>query len=159
MRYRILGLAAVTAAILTLAFLQLFGGSDRVEDAVDTPAPVDDRLATICSQPLAPLGQGPITKQYFEVVAADIDSVISAAEQGDVDGAYVAFFPGLHGLTHNVDGPLRDSNDDLATALCIAVAQIEAEFAFGGEAATIAEEAESIRELLRQVAAELELGE
>ncbi len=151
MRYLILGLAVAAAAILTLVFLEPFGGSGRVEDAVDTESPG----TSICDQPLPALGSGQVNEEQFNMADAASDLVIRLADEGDVDGAYIAFFPGVHDLTHNVDGPLRDSNDDLAIRLCIAVAQIEAEFAFGGEAATVAEEAEGIRDLLRQAAAEL----
>jgi hypothetical protein len=151
MRYLILGLAVAVAAILTLVFLEPFGGSDRVEDAVDTGSPGTN----ICDRPLPALGSGQITKEKFDTVDAGMDRVIPLAAEGDVIGAQVVFFSEVHDFTHDVDGPLRDSNDDLAKGLCKAVAQIEAEFAFGGEAATIAEEAEGIRDLLRRTAAEM----
>ncbi|MEE8386856.1 MAG: hypothetical protein V3S01_13155, partial [Dehalococcoidia bacterium] len=152
MRYLILGLAVAVAAILTLVFLEPFGGSDGVED---TGSPGTN----ICDRPLPALGSGQITKEQFDTVDAGMDLVISLAAEGDVSRAQEAFFSVVHDFTHDVDGPLRDSNDDLAKRLCKAVAQIETEFAFGGEAATIAEESESIRDLLRQAAAEMGFDE
>ncbi len=151
MRYPILGLAVATAAILTLVFLEPFGGSDRVEDAVDT----ESSGTNICDRPLPALGSGQINEEKFNTVDGGMDLVIRLAAAGDVSRAQVAFFSVVHDFTHDVDGPLRDSNDNLAIRLCKAVAQIEAEFAFGGEAATVAEEAEGIRDLLRQAAAEM----
>ena len=151
MRYLILGLAVTTAAILTLLYLELFGDSDRVEVVQDT----ESSGTNICDQPLPALGSGLVNEEQFDTADASINRVIRLADEGDLDGAQIAFFPAVHDLTHNVDGPLRDSNDDLAKRLCKAVAQIEAEFAFGGEAATVAEEAVGIRELLRETAAEL----
>jgi hypothetical protein len=154
MRYLILGLAVAAAAILALAVLEPFGGSnevEEVEDAVDTGS----SGTNICDRPLPALGSGQVNEEQFDTVDAGMDQVIRLAAEGDVIGAQVVFLSEVHDFTHDADAPLRDSNDDLAKALCNAVAQIEAEFAFGGEGVTIAEEAEGIRDLLRQAAAEM----
>jgi hypothetical protein len=107
---------------------------------------------------LPALGSGPTTQERFDISDADMDQVIALAGQGDLTGAHTAFFYGdarVHDYTHDIDGPLRKSNNSLAKELCNAVAQMEAEFAFRGEAATIAALADGVRDLLRQAAREM----
>jgi hypothetical protein len=142
MRYLILGLAVAGAVFLGIAILKPFGGSDGAQD-------------NLCDRPLAAIGSGQIGQEQFDSADAGMEQVIALAQQGDVDGAQVAFFSKVHNFTHDVDQPLRDKNEESAKGLCRAVVQIEAEFAFGGEAPTVAAEAEGIRDLLGQAAEEL----
>lgn len=142
MRYLILGLAAAGAVFLGIVLLNPFGGSDGAED-------------NLCDRPLLAIGSGQVSQEQFDTADAGMEQVITLAQRGDVDGAQLAFFSEVHNFTHNVDSPLRDKNEELAKKLCRAVVQIEAEFAFSGEAPTVAAEAEGIRDLLGQATAEL----
>jgi hypothetical protein len=156
MRYLALGLtlAGVALLALVLSVLGPFDGSDDDEDAVGTAGPGSN----VCDRPLPALGSGPISQERFDKSDADMDQAITLAGRGDVLGAHTAFFYGdalVHDYTHDIDGPLRERNEDLAKALCNRVAQIEAEFAFRGQSATIAAQAEDIRNLLRQAAREM----
>lgn len=108
-----------------------------------------------CDQPLPPLSAGPLTEEDFRIAELGADRVAELARQGNVNAASNWFFTQVHAFTHNVDQPLRAENDELAKGLCRAVLQIESELLSGGDAATIAEEAAVIGDLIRQAAAEL----
>ncbi len=139
-----LAVAAAFSGLFFLASAQFGSGGEQ-------------EAPNLCDRPLPPLSPGPIGKQDFDMARAGMEGVIGIANQGDIASARNAFFLRVHDFTHNVDGPLRAKDDGLAKELCRAVAQIEVEFLSPTprEAATIAEHAQGIRELLRQAAAVL----
>ena len=136
--------AAAFSGLLFLGSAQFGGGGGQ-------------EAPNLCDRPLPPLSPGAVGKRDFDMAHDGMERVIGMANQGDIASARNAFFLRVHDFTHNVDGPLRAKDDGLAKALCRAVAQIEVEFLSSTprEAATIAEHAEGIRDLLRQAAAAL----
>lgn len=109
----------------------------------------------VCDRPLAPLGDGEISQIAFQAEEVGLTNVIEAASAGNVDAAEQAFSytdnGAVHNFTHNVDGPLREVDEELAKELCEAVRDIEEEF-LDRRADRVAIEATRIRELVRDAA-------
>lgn len=105
-----------------------------------------------CDKPLASLGQSPVTAEEFQAVDDGLEQVVAAANLGALAGAENSFFGRVHSFTHNVDPPLRQTDPALAKTLCRGVLALENEFSIGRRTETIATEAESVRQILRQAA-------
>lgn len=59
---------------------------------------------------------------------------------------------GVHNFTHNVDGPVRDKDEDLAKELCEAVIELEEDFASHASSFDTSLDAQRLRDLLREAA-------
>jgi len=105
---------------------------------------------TSCDQPLAPLGESPITAAEFAAVDQGLAQTAAAARMGDLTGAENSFFGRVHNFTHNVDPPLRAKDRELAKRLCESVFNLEREFAIERRPEQIALEAENIKQILKQ---------
>ncbi|MFQ5880627.1 MAG: hypothetical protein ACE5IZ_10705 [Dehalococcoidia bacterium] len=127
------------AGVLVFVFFLRGGGGD----------------GTGCDQPLAPLGESPITAAEFQAVDQGLAQVAAAARLEALPGAENSFFGPVHNFTHNVDPPLREKNPELAKRLCETVLKIEEEFSVGRRPFEIALLAEDIRLILQDAAQEL----
>ena len=108
-----------------------------------------------CGQPLAPLGQSPITPQEFIAVDQGLETTISAAQLGSLDDVEKAFYGRVHNFTHNADPALRQHNVEQAKALCENVLKIENELTFKRRPKEIAELARNLQTILRDGAVSL----
>jgi hypothetical protein len=111
--------------------------------------------ANACNQPLAPLGQSPITAEEFQAVDKGLQDTIAAAQLGSLAGAENSFFGRVHNFTHNVDPPLRQKDPDLARTLCRSVLNLENEFSLQRQPQEIARLAQDLQGILRDAAVEL----
>lgn len=148
---------------LCLLALACGGGQEAPDGSPPTPAvsieDIPEGVRNLCERPLPPLVGRPITGETFAAMDAGMEQVRELAEGGDISGAHRTFFTQVHDFTHDLDAPLRERDAELAKRLCAVVAQIEAEFAFGSDAAAIADYAGRVQALLRDAAAELGYGE
>jgi len=160
-----LRLVALAAVALVLAACS--GGSGRTNgtdgdvssllDSLDSE--VAARWEAVCSEPLPPLSSEPLTAERFATATDGFDLMAGLAREGDLEGARAAFLSLAHDFTHDADGFLRASDEQLAKELCIVVALLEEEFARSSpDAATIAARAADGRDLLARAAGELGFG-
>ncbi len=103
-----------------------------------------DNGATACDSGVPALSGDPATSQRLSTAVAKLRQLAGAAAQGDQALADSLFFGDAHNLTHDIDGPLRRANSNLATQLCIDTVALENEFAGARRPETLASQAESV---------------
>jgi hypothetical protein len=115
------------------------------------------RSDAICGQGLPSLTAEPITHPRLQSAIEGMRDLRDAAERGDLATARVLIFSDAHNVTHDIDGPLRRQDSQLARRLCESLISLETEVARGSDHRAIIREAESTIELLEQAARALEL--
>ncbi len=78
-----------------------------------------------CSQPLQAVTTGQLTAQRIQTAIGQMRQAGQLAASGDEAGAQAAFVADPHNLTHDIDGPLRGVDLDLALNLCHSIVAIE----------------------------------
>ena len=92
----------------------------RANVASETPA-----VFQPCGQPIGAITSDPLTLQRLQNAIEQLRQVSSLAGSGDKAGAEALFAGEAHNITHDIDGPLRENDDQLAIDLCLAVSEIE----------------------------------
>ena len=116
-------------------------------DAAVTPIP---GASDPCAFPIGAIGVQPLTDERVVAAVAAFRETAKIARTGDATGASVAFSGDAHNITHDIDGPLRDADPDLAVDLCESVLEIERQFATAADTAVIADESETSAGLLEE---------
>jgi len=116
-------------------------------DAAITPIP---GASEACAFPIGAIGVQPLTDERVVAAVAAFRETAEIARTGDVTGASLAFSGDAHNITHDIDGPLRSADPDLAVDLCESVLEIERQFATTADATVIAVHAESSAGLLEE---------
>ncbi len=142
--------AESTASTLQVALARL----DLDADA--TPIP---NASEPCALPIGAIGVEPLTDKRLVAAVAAFRETASLARDGDVFGANEAFFGDAHNITHDIDGPLRNADPDLAVALCESVLEIERQFASSADTSVIAAESETGAGLLEEAGRALGITE
>ena len=128
-----------------------------IGDSEDTTSPSDDLVgAGVCDDPIGRITDDPVTDQRIENAAAKMRSIADAAARGDrslIDGL---FADDSHNVTHDIDGPLRVTDADLAIELCLNVLELETQLARQYDLATIEEVAVASADLLERARSALE---
>ncbi len=137
-----LAVAAGFSGLLFVTSAQFGSGGSQ-----DTP--------TVCSAPLIPVRPGPVGQADFDAALTGMEAVFARAKEDDVAGTREAFFLRVHDFTHNVDGPLRAQDEAMAKSLCDAVLQFETDLLLPTPQGDIAQQAEKIRDLMQEAAAEM----
>jgi hypothetical protein len=78
-----------------------------------------------CSHPIGAVTADPLTAQRVQNAIDDMRKSAQLAAAGDQNGAQTAFSGDAHNITHDIDGPLRQTDEALAVKLCEAVLVIE----------------------------------
>jgi hypothetical protein len=91
-----------------------------------TPAPISG-ASIACASPIGAVSSDPLTPARLEAAIADMREVASLAGDDDVDGASARFSGDAHNITHDIDGPLRNIDAQLAVDLCESVIILEGE--------------------------------
>ena len=148
-----LAVIGVIAAALLFAFIGRNG-----QGPADKPTPLAYQLTpfAVCLGTIPALNAEPLTAAVFKAADDALSATIELADAGDVAGAAAAFV-GPHTLTHNVDGPLRQTDEALAIRLCNEVVIMEAELASDREPSVVVDQARKIRETLSAAAAALDM--
>jgi len=148
-----LAVIGVVVAALLFAFIGRNG-----QGPTDKPTPLAYQLTpfAVCLGTIPALNAEPLTAAVFKAADDALSATIELADAGDVAGAAAAFV-GPHTLTHNVDGPLRQTDEALAIRLCNEVVMIEEELVAGRDPSVVAEQARKIRETLSAAATALDM--
>jgi hypothetical protein len=106
----------------------------------------DASIAATCESPLAPNTGRIVSEIRLANAISGMRDIASAARQGDMQTAQELFFTNdSHNVAHDIDAPLRLSNNSLARTLCEAVLRLEREMsADQPKPQTLADEAEAI---------------
>lgn len=103
-----------------------------------------------CAFPIGAIGVLPLTEERLTAAVATLRQTAEIARAGDVAGASAAFAGDAHNITHDIDGPLRAADPNLAVGLCESVLEIERQFATAADMAVIADESETSAGLLEE---------
>jgi hypothetical protein len=103
-----------------------------------------------CAFPIGAIGVLPLTEERLAGAVATLRQTAESARAGDVAGASATFAGDAHNITHDIDGPLRAADPDLAVSLCESVVEIEQQLAGTADAAVIAGESETSAGLLEE---------
>jgi hypothetical protein len=96
-----------------------------------------------------------LTAQRLQNAIGSLNEASSLAASGDQSGAEAAFSGDAHNLTHDIDGPLRAANEQLAVDLCLAVVDIESQTGANYEAAVMESQTAAAAVLIEQAGREL----
>ncbi len=110
-----------------------------------------------CDQSVPPLSQNTVTSERLDGAIVIMRQLATVAASGDQTLADSLFFGDAHNVTHDIDGPLRAENPDLAKELCRNVVVMEEEFAGARRLDIIAGEAETVAGILAEAGRELGL--
>jgi hypothetical protein len=108
-----------------------------------------------CGQPIGAVTTQQLTTQRFDSAIADMRQVAEQAETAPQDQLSTLFFGDAHNITHDVDGPLREADEQLALDLCESVLTLERQVGNAFDRAVIAEEASRSADLLEEAASAL----
>lgn len=103
-----------------------------------------------CRLPVGAATEQPLTPERIEDAIGQLRRVSSLAEAGDLAGAEAAFAGDAHNITHDIDGPLRINNEQLAMDLCLAVSEIERNLGANYDAEVITSRAGESADLLEE---------
>jgi len=78
-----------------------------------------------CAQPLTAITTDQLNKSRLTSAIEDLRKAAIFAQNGDQNSAQAAFIGDPHNLSHDIDGPLRAANNDLAVQLCQSIVAIE----------------------------------
>ncbi len=118
----------------------------------------DSGVGTVsCDQSVPPLSQNPVTSDRLDGAIVIMRQLATVAASGDQTLADSLFFSDAHNVSHDIDGPLRAENPDLAKELCRNVVVIEEQFAGERRLDIIAGVAETVARILAEAGRELGL--
>ncbi len=107
----------------------------------------------ICGKWVAPLTSGPVTADRLEAAAEGLRRISQTAAAGDDAGLPVFFGSDTHNVTHDIDGPLRRADPDMARRLCLSIVALEGQFAGSRDLSVISREAAAAADALDEAAA------
>jgi hypothetical protein len=116
-------------------------------DLSASPSPIGG-ASPACAQPIGAVTMDPLTEARILAASEQMRETADRAASGDAAAAGAAFAGDAHNITHDIDGPLRQADAQIAVALCESVLAIEIELGGGQDVAVIAEEAERSADLL-----------
>jgi hypothetical protein len=105
-----------------------------------------------CADPIGAATNQQLTAARFDAAIADMRAVSEQAASASEDELAALFSGDAHNITHDVDGPLRDTDRQLAMDLCESVVVIETQLGGQFDRAAIAEEAAVSADLLEEAA-------
>jgi hypothetical protein len=108
-----------------------------------------------CAQPLQAITNDSLSAQRLQAAIATMQQAGQLAASGDEAGAEAAFVGDPHNLTHDIDGPLRGVDRDLALNLCHSIVAIELHLGAKYDAQVMQTEAAKSAGFLQQAGQEL----
>jgi hypothetical protein len=132
--------ARLVAEALQEARPILRGNADAATPAIQGP----------CEKPIGAVTSDPLTAQRLQSAIEQLRQVSSLAESGDKAGMTTLFAGDAHDLTHDIDGPLRNNNEQIAIDLCRAVAEIERNLGVNYDAGIVVSKASEAADYLEQ---------
>lgn len=122
-----------------------------------TPDPFENPGNTACDNPIGAITNEPVTSERIQNAVTRLETVADAAVSGDTASMSTLFFGDAHDVTHDIDGPLRDANLELAKDLCLNILTLEIQLAGRYELDTIETAATRSAELLLEAEQTLDL--
>lgn len=117
----------------------------RSNSATSTPL-----IQQPCDQPVGAVTTQPLTADRLQNAITQLREASSLAQAGDQAGAESAFSGDAHNLTHDIDGPLRTADQQLAVDLCTAVVDIERHLGANYDASVMQTQAEATAGYIEQ---------
>lgn len=133
--------------------------SDILATTTATPDPFAQPGSGACDNPIGAATTDPITTNRLDNAISKLEAVAQAATEGDTALIAQLFFGDAHDITHDIDGPLRDADLDLAKHLCLSVLTLEIQLAGAYELSTIEREASNSAQLLADAGQALGIAE
>lgn len=112
-----------------------------------TPSPA---VLQPCQQPVGAVTADPLTVQRLKAAIAQLRDAGSLAQSGDRAGAEAAFSGDAHNLTHDIDGPLRSADQQLAVDLCLSVVDIEQHLGANYDAGVMERQASATADMIEE---------
>ncbi|HUF52640.1 MAG TPA: hypothetical protein VMR52_02550 [Dehalococcoidia bacterium] len=104
------------------------GYLETARDVYDFATPEPAAGGGLCTSPVGAVTDEPLTASRIEAAATLMRQAGELAEGGDTQAAAQAFGGDTHNITHDIDGPLRLADQELAIELCIVIVALETEF-------------------------------
>ncbi len=114
--------------------------------ATASPGQVEDP----CSQPIGAATNGPLTANRLQAAIGSMRNFAGDAPDVGQLELRAEFLGDAHNITHDIDGPLRQADEQLAVDLCHAVLVIERELSLSFNRQVIAENATLAADLLEE---------
>jgi hypothetical protein len=108
-----------------------------------------------CQQPLQAVSSQTLTAERLQAAINQMSLASRLAGEGKQNDAEAAFNGDAHNITHDIDGPLRAADQQLAVDLCLSVLAIELHLGNDYDAGVMLEEASASAGLLQQAGQEL----
>lgn len=112
-----------------------------------------------CTYPVGAVTSEPLTQARLNLVKETYASVAEDAATDPIEELRARFGGDAHNLSHDIDGPLREADADLALALCHSVLALEREFAGEVDRGVIAAEAATTAGILEDAGVALGIAE
>ena len=120
-------------------------------DVLDFSAtPLPGQVMDPCAGPLGVVTNEPLTAQRLQAAIEATRQVSAEAATGDEIELKTMFFGDAHNITHDIDGPLRQADEQLGIDLCNSVLKLEREFSVSFNRRVIADRANETADLLEQ---------
>ena len=103
-----------------------------------------------CAQPLQAITTDQLTAQRLQSAIGDLHKAATFAQGGDQNGAQAEFVGDPHNLSHDIDGPLRIADNDLAVQLCRSIVAIELHLGDKYDAQIMQTESSKAADLIQQ---------
>lgn len=103
-----------------------------------------------CEKPLGAITSDSLTAERLQNAIEQLRQVSTLAGSGDKAGAEALFAGEAHNITHDIDGPLRENDDQLAIDLCLAVSEIEGNLGASYDGEIVASKASETADYLEQ---------
>ena len=112
-----------------------------------------------CEQPLVSVTDEPLAEGRLNDAIAALRETADLARSGDNESASAKFYnQDAHNISHDIDGPLRQQNLELAIDLCLSILEIERNFgSISYDAEVVATEADRSADLLQQAGEEMRI--
>lgn len=116
---------------------------------IDFGAPTPSSLAMgPCGGAIQAVTDEPLTERRVNDAVASMEEVAELVGSGRAEEARQLFFLDAHVITHDIDGPLRREDEQLAVDLCESVVAIETQIGSDFDRAAMQAEAEKAASLL-----------
>jgi hypothetical protein len=89
------------------------------------PVPTPGAVGGACTTPIGAVTDQPLTAQRLQAAVDTMRQIAETAATAPPEGTRTLFFGDAHNITHDIDGPLRAADEDLAVELCRSVLELE----------------------------------
>lgn len=132
---------------------------DVIATTTPTPGPFSKPGSGACDTPIGRITTNPVTAERIVNAVSKLQAMANAAADSNTGVMAGLFLGDAHDITHDIDGPLRDVDLELAKELCLSILNIEIQLGGTYDLATIETEATKSAALLVDAGEALGLGQ